>query len=133
MTFRLLATVSILSIMLSLPALARGGHHGSYKSHATHASHKSNKAHKSVGTSKKHNSRAIAGVKRDKHGRIARSSKAKNEFKKTHRCPATGKSGGSCPGYVIDHIKPLKRGGADRPSNMQWQTKEQAKTKDKWE
>ena len=35
--------------------------------------------------------------------------------------------------HVIDHIIPLKRGGADAPSNMQWQTKEAAKAKDKWE
>jgi hypothetical protein len=26
-------------------------------------------------------------------------------------------------GYVIDNIKPLKHGGADAPSNMQWRTK----------
>jgi hypothetical protein len=32
---------------------------------------------------------------------------------------------------VIDHVTPLKRGGADDPSNMQWQTKEGAKAKDK--
>ena len=31
------------------------------------------------------------------------------------------------------NIKPLKRGGADGPSNMQWQTKADAKAKDKWE
>lgn len=34
-------------------------------------------------------------------------------------CPATGKSSGACPGYVVDHIKALKRGGADEPSNIQ--------------
>jgi hypothetical protein len=34
---------------------------------------------------------------------------------------------------VIDHVKPLKRGGADDPSNMQWQTTAEAKAKDKWE
>jgi hypothetical protein len=34
---------------------------------------------------------------------------------------------------MIDHIDPLKRGGADAPSNMQWQTKSDAKAKDKWE
>jgi hypothetical protein len=37
------------------------------------------------------------------------------------------------PGYVVDHVKPLKRGGSDSPSNMQWQTKQAAKAKDKWE
>jgi hypothetical protein len=28
---------------------------------------------------------------------------------------------------------PLKRGGADDPSNMQWQTTGAAKAKDRWE
>jgi hypothetical protein len=54
-------------------------------------------------------------------------------FKHDHPCPATGKSKGPCKGYVIDHIKPLACGGADRPSNMQWQTTAEAKAKDKWE
>jgi hypothetical protein len=34
---------------------------------------------------------------------------------------------------VVDHIKALKRGGADDPSNMQWQTKAEAKAKDRIE
>ena len=51
----------------------------------------------------------------------------------THPCPATGRTKGSCPDYIIDHIKPLACGGADEATNMQWQTKVEAKIKDKWE
>src|SRR6266853_1431181 len=28
-------------------------------------------------------------------------------FVKEHPCPSTGKTKGRCPGYVVDHIKPL--------------------------
>jgi hypothetical protein len=63
--------------------------------------------------------------------RVIQNKKAK--FEKTHPCPSTGKSSGACPGYVVDHVRPLKRGGADRPENMQWQTKEAARQKDKTE
>lgn len=80
-----------------------------------------------------HHSTYITGVKRDKRGRIARSSAAKSAFKKEHPCPSTGISRGACPGHVIDHVVPLKRGGADRPGNMQWQTHAVAKEKDRWE
>jgi hypothetical protein len=65
--------------------------------------------------------------KRDKSGSIARSSSAKSQFKKESGYPKGRK------GYVIDHVVPLKKGGADSPSNMQWQTKEAAKEKDKTE
>jgi hypothetical protein len=34
---------------------------------------------------------------------------------------------------VIDHVTPLKRGGADARSNTQWQTVSKAKKKDRWE
>jgi hypothetical protein len=62
-----------------------------------------------------------------------RSAKAKSQFKQLHPCPSTGHPKGSCPGYIIDHIKPLACGGPDTPENMQWQTKADAKAKDKWE
>ena len=35
--------------------------------------------------------------------------------------------------YAFDRLKPLKRGGADSPSNMQRQTKQAAKEKDRTE
>lgn len=74
-----------------------------------------------------------SSVARDDRGRIHRSPQARQQFKNSLPCPATGKSYGACPGYVIDHVVPLKRGGADAPYNMQWQTKEAAKQKDKIE
>jgi hypothetical protein len=65
--------------------------------------------------------------KRDEHGRIIRSTTARKEFMKR-----TGLSLGR-PGYVVDHIVPLKKGGCDCPENMQWQTIDEARAKDKWE
>lgn len=62
-----------------------------------------------------------------------RSYQAKAEFKRTHLCPSTNQPRGACPGYIVDHIIAIKRGGADSPSNMQWQTVEDAKAKDRWE
>jgi hypothetical protein len=73
------------------------------------------------------------GVPRDANGKTTRSPQARSQFRKSSPCPSTGKSSGSCPGYVIDHVTPLKRGGGDAPRNMQWQTKEAAREKDKWE
>lgn len=64
---------------------------------------------------------------RDSHGRIHRSREARDDFQRR-----TGYPHGR-PGYVIDHIVPLCAGGADAPSNMQWQTVEAAKAKDRQE
>ena len=73
------------------------------------------------------------GLQRDAHGRVERSTGAKDAFRRQHPCPSTGRSTGPCPGYVIDHIQALKHGGADKPSNMQCQTIADAKAKDRWE
>jgi 5-methylcytosine-specific restriction endonuclease McrA len=70
---------------------------------------------------------------RDANGRIKRSPAARAAFRRDNPCPATGETRGACPGYVIDHIKALKRGGADEPANMQWQTTAAAKAKDRIE
>jgi len=56
-----------------------------------------------------------------------RSEAAKREFEK-----ATGHPHG-WKGHVVDHIVPLACGGTDSPSNMQWQTTEEGKAKDKVE
>ncbi len=74
-----------------------------------------------------HSYSSSSGGGRDAHGRIKRSEAAKHEFMRM-----TGYAHGR-PGYVVDHIIPLKRGGCDCPSNMQWQTIQDAKAKDKWE
>ena len=70
---------------------------------------------------------------RDTNGRIARSPAARREFRRASPCPVTGVILGACPGYVIDHVMALKRGGSDEPNNMQWQTIEEAKAKDRVE
>jgi hypothetical protein len=131
-----LAVLALLSAPLHVRGGGRGGaHHSSGSSHSsshshshTSASHHSSSHHSSSTT---HSSGGT--VQRDSHGKIKRSQAAKDAFKRSHPCPSTGKSSGACPGYVIDHVKPLKRGGADDPSNMQWQTTAEAKAKDKWE
>jgi hypothetical protein len=78
-------------------------------------------------------SRECTTCARSANGKIARSPGARRAFQAGHPCPANGETSGACPGYVIDHIKPLKRGGADSPSNMQWQTAAAAKAKDRVE
>jgi hypothetical protein len=66
-------------------------------------------------------------VGRTATGRISRSEEAKRQFMRQSGFPK------GRPGYVVDHVKPLACGGADAPSNMQWQTEVAAKAKDKTE
>lgn len=116
---RLWIAVVVGMLLLSFPMEARGRSGGG--------------ARRSGVSSRPRATRKAAGVRRDRRGRIARSSKARTSFRKSHPCPVTGKSTGKCPGYVIDHIVPLKRGGADQPGNMQWQPAQAAKAKDRVE
>ncbi len=89
---------------------------------ATRAMPKSNQVTKSPT-----NSARCDSCPRDSRGRIERSEVAKRDFMKQ-----TGFPNGR-PGYVVDHIVPLAKGGKDVPSNMQWQTIAAAKAKDKIE
>ena len=88
----------LVALSLSVPAEARKSGSSGYRS-------PSYKSHSS--------SRASPGVPRDSHGKIKRSPRARAEFKRQHPCPSTGRPSGGCPGYVIDHVKPLeaRRGG----------------------
>jgi hypothetical protein len=119
----LLPVALVVLALLAPPAFAKSGsqsgsHHRSDSSSTYHAPKQSRKA---------------SGVPRDSKGRIQRSPEAKHEFRKSHPCPSTGRTSGRCPGFVVDHVQALKHGGADAPSNMQWQSKEAAKAKDRVE
>lgn len=83
------------------------------------------RTHRSHTSRKVHTTRKVHPVKR--------SSSARTAFRHRNPCPATGKTTGPCPGYVIDHKQALKRGGPDTPENMQWQTTQAAKAKDRIE
>lgn len=110
---------ALLLTLVSSIAFGRSSkrHHAS-RFALTHISTGSSDAHHSVSVSKKHRSgtghhgpNALPGLRRDKHGKIKRSAKAEDTFKKSHPCTSTGKGSGPCPGYVVDDVVPLKRGG----------------------
>jgi hypothetical protein len=52
------------------------------------------------------------------------------EFRKANPCPETGRTVGSCPGWVVDHGIPLCAGGADKVYNLHWQNSKDAYLKD---
>ena len=121
-----IALAVVIAALALAPALSDAS--GS-SSHSGSRSSSASSSHLTTGS----HSKAAPWVHRDSHGKIARDPRQLNTFKKQHPCPSTGKTYGSCPGCTVDHVVPLKRGGADSPSNMQWQTNEAAKEKDKWE
>ena len=119
--------LAALMLIAFLPAivLAKGGHgtgsHGG--SHASGSSHGGH-SHGTQGSSSSHHGARFG---------IHRNSAARRSFQTSNPCQATGKTNGSCKGYVIDHKTPLAYGGADSPENMQWQTTAAAKIKDRTE
>ena len=131
------ATVATIALSVCAPnaASARGGgHSGSHTNSHSSAHIGSHSTSRAAHHPREPHGQApgpLAG--RDSRGRITRSKVATRQFERSHPCPSTGRTSGGCKGYVIDHIAPLKRGGADSPSNMQWQTIEAAKAKDRIE
>lgn len=75
----------------------------------------------------------LVGFMASADARQKRSYKQRQIFAYTHACPSTHLAKLPCPGYIIDHVNPLCKGGPDLASNMQWQTIAEAKAKDKWE
>lgn len=63
----------------------------------------------------------------------ARDASQVRKFRSVHPCPSTGRVVGPCPGWVVDHVRPLCDGGRDAPSNMRWQSREDSYQKDKIE
>ena len=125
MDARLGAVFVLASSLLAFPSSALASKSNSHTSHAAHTK-SSGKQHTSTKPRESSPSKAVAAP-RDSHGRIKRSEAARSEFMRQ-----TGYAHGR-PGYVVDHIVPLACGGADAPSNMQWQTMADAKAKDKTE
>lgn len=76
---------------------------------------------------------AIVGVMLAGGDVLARSRAPVRKFYKLAACPSTMQIAPPCPGYVVDHVMPLCSGGADDPSNMQWQEKAESLQKDRIE
>jgi hypothetical protein len=78
---------------------------------------------------------ALAGQRcencpRDKNGEIKRSTAERDAFKRENPPPEKCQPPEKC---IVDHVDPLSTGGKDHRGNMQWQTPEEAKAKDKCE
>jgi hypothetical protein len=55
------------------------------------------------------------------------------QFSARKPMPTNRRGYGPCPGYVADHVIPLRRDGVDTVENMRWQTIEEAKAQDREE
>lgn len=131
---RRLIVAALASALACVPLAADARSSSSHsRGHSAHSSsHSSSHASHHTWPGAQNHHKAV-GVARDKHGKIARSAKAKDAFRHSHPCPSTGRTTGACKGYVIDHRQALKHGGSDTPDNMEWQTTDAAKLKDRIE
>jgi len=111
--------VALAAIALVLPLQVLSQKSGRLSSHSSRSS--------STKTTKASVPKKSSVAKRSSNGKIKRSASARADFMRRTGYPKGRK------GYVVDHIVPVECGGADVPSNMQWQTVQEAKTKDRSE
>ena len=102
-------------------------HHTTAKSGKSKAPAKTSAKHPASKSTSAKSSASHSATSKAATTHTVRSEAAKHEFWKLSGYPK------GRPGYVVDHIIPLACGGADAPSNMQWQTVEAGKAKDKVE
>jgi hypothetical protein len=121
------ASALVLLLVASAAFAAAPQRHRSYHSSRSHTyrprTHRTYSARHSRRSYRVHTARPSSR----NHGRIKRSESAKRDFMRQTGFPH-GRHG-----YIIDHVVPLACGGADAPSNMQWQAAAEAKAKDKVE
>jgi 5-methylcytosine-specific restriction endonuclease McrA len=128
----------LVALCLALPVAARawevhgGGDRHGRTSHGWVGS-TSSTARAHLGTHLAAGSASSHRISHTGHSHSRRDLRQRSAFQHQHPCPSTGQKSGGCPGYVVDHVVPLKRGGADAPSNMQWQTVQAGKEKDRVE
>jgi hypothetical protein len=114
----LIATALLLPLQVMAQKGGRSSSHSSRSSSSTRsASRKSTKS--SV-------PRKSTVAKRSSNGNIKRNTSARAAFMRQTGYPKGRK------GYVVDHIVPHECGGADVPSNMQWQTMQEAIGANAW-
>ena len=117
------AVLAILFVLFTLPSelpAQKGGHASSARSSSRSTTVKAKKSASSL-------PKKSTVAQRASNGKIKRSAAARQEFMKQTGYPKGRK------GFVVDHVVPLECGGADAPSNMQWQTVAEAKIKDRTE
>lgn len=57
---------------------------------------------------------------RNADGTIRRRAAVLAAFQRIHPCPSTGLTKGACPGWQMNHDRPLACGGCDAVSNLSW-------------